>query len=231
MREAANREEWLHARLQLLEEEKALTRAQDRLAEARRALPMLRVEKDYRFTGPDGEVTLAGLFAGRAQLLVYHFMFAPGWQEGCPICSFWADTLDGLAPHLAARDTSLALVSRAPFADLAAYRRRMGWRLDWVSSGGSDFDRDMGVSFTEAELAEGRQVYNYREGARTGSEAPGLSVFRSDGETVWHAYSVYARGLERFNATYQLLDLTPLGRNEEGLPFPMAWVRRHDDYG
>lgn len=230
MREAASREDWRDARLRLLEEEKALTRARDRLAEARRALPALRITKDYRFTGPEGELTLPDLFTGRSQLVVYHFMFGPDWEAGCPICSFWADTLDGLVPHLAARDTALTLVSRAPYDRLAAYRRRMGWDIPWVSSLGSDFNHDMGVSFTDEDLARGEQVYNYRKGGFEGSEAPGLSVFRREGATVWHTYSVYARGLDGFNAAYQLLDLTPKGRDEDALPFPMAWLRRHDEY-
>lgn len=223
--EIVTRETWLEARHALLNAEKAQTRASDTLAAQRRALPAVRVEADYRFRGPHGEVGLADLFDGKGQLAIYHFMFAPGWEEGCPICSFWADNLDGLAPHLAARDLALVMVSSAPWEALEAYRARMGWRIPWMSSAGSAFNRDLGVT-----LADGAD-YNFGTGRFPGTEAPGLSLFmRSPDGGVLHVYSTYGRGLEEVNAAYGLLDLAPKGRDEAGLPFPMAWIRRRDSY-
>ena len=230
-RETVDRETWLAASKELLKREKALTRERDLLAEARRALPRVRVEADYGFEGPEGALSMADLFAGRSQLAVYHFMFAPDWEAGCPICSFWADSLNGLAPHLAARDVSLVMVSNAPVAALESYRARMGWALRWVSAEGSSFGHDMGVSFTPDELARGDYSYNYRKRGFSGPEAPGFSAFERDADgAIHHTYSVYARGLDGFNAAYQLLDLMPKGRDEAGLPFSMAWLRRHDEY-
>jgi predicted dithiol-disulfide oxidoreductase (DUF899 family) len=221
----ATREDWLAERLALLAREKALNRARDELAAARRALPWVRIDKPYRFEGAGGPLGLADLFAGRSQLALYHFMFGPDWQEGCPSCSFWADGYDGMAVHLAARDVTLAAASRAPLAKLLAYRDRMGWRFPWVSALGSDFNADFGVTLPEAG-----GTYNYAPTRRTG-EMPGLSVFVRDGDAVFHTYSTYARGLDPLNSAYQILDLTPKGRDEAGLPWPMAWVRRHDRYG
>jgi predicted dithiol-disulfide oxidoreductase (DUF899 family) len=223
------RETWLAARKELLAKEKELTRQRDRLSAERRALPWVKVDKAYVFEGPAGKETLADLFAGRGQLLVYHFMFGPDWEEGCPSCSFWADNYNGITQHLKHRDVQLVAISRAPIAKLEAYRRRMGWSFKWVSSLGSDFNRDYHVSFTPEE--KGSAYYNYREGGFSGSEAPGISVFfKDEGGAIFHTYSCYARGLDAMNSAYQLLDLVPKGRDEDGLPHPMAWVRRHDRY-
>lgn len=226
-----DRDTWLQARLALLDAEKAHMRAGDALAARRRTLPKVRLDKDYRFTGAEGEVTLAGLFGRHGQLVIYHFMFGADWDEGCPSCSFWADNFDGIDAHLAARDTAFACVSTAPYDRLAAYRDRMGWRFRWVSSAGSGFNHDFNVSFTPEELEAKDNVYNYRRGGFGGEEAPGLSVFErvADG-AVLHTYSTYGRGVEAFNGAYHILDLTPKGRDEDGLDWPMQWVRRHDRY-
>ena len=221
-------EEWLKAHKEHLAKEKAFTRQRDELARERRALPWERVEKEYVFEAPEGRVTLADLFAGRGQLLVQHFMFGPDWNEGCPSCSFWSDNFNGIDAHLAHRDTSFVVVSRAPIAKLEAYRKRMGWTLRWVSSLGSDFNFDYGVSFKPNEEA---LKYNHETMAPYGEETPGLSAFRrgEDG-AIYRTYSTYARGLDVLNGTYHLLDATSKGRDEEGLSFSMAWVRRHDQY-
>jgi predicted dithiol-disulfide oxidoreductase (DUF899 family) len=225
-----SRDEWLAARKTLLAKEKELLRLRDELSAERRRLPWVRVDKTYVFDGPDGEETLADLFTGRSQLLVYHFMFGPDWSEGCPSCSFWADNFNGIVVHLEHRDVSLAAISRAPLEKLDAYKKRMGWSFKWVSSLGNDFNRDYHVSFTPQEQATA--VYNYAPRGFGSSEAPGVSVFAKD-ETgrVFHTYSCYARGLDSLNSAYQLLDLVPKGRDEDGLSYPMAWVRRHDRYG
>jgi len=224
------REEWRAERLALLEREKELNRLRDELAAQRRALPWVPVEKDYRFDGPDGPASLRDLFAGRSQLLVYHFMFGPDWEEGCPSCSFWADSFDGVTVHLAARDVTLVAVSRAPYDKLAAYRRRMGWTFPWFSSGASDFNEDFNVSFTPDQQRTSGE-YNYRTIERPGDELPGISAFVTDaGGRVFHTYSAYARGLDPVNSGYQLLDLAPKGRDESGLAWPMQWLRRHDAY-
>ena len=218
----APREEWLRARLDLLQAEKELTRQRDELSRRRRALPWVRVDKAYRFDTVDGPRSLPELFEGRSQLLVYHFMFGPEWPEGCPSCSFWADNFDGVGVHLAHRDVTFLAVSRAPLDRLLAYRSRMGWTFPWVSSSGSDFNLDFGVSDSP--------TYNYAPSEAPQEELPGLSAFaQRDGE-VFHTYSCYARGLDAFNGAYQLLDLTPKGRDEDGLEHPMAWVHRHDAY-
>lgn len=212
-------------RADLLLREKAHLRERDALAAARRRLPPVPVAEDYRFVTEAGEATLAGLFGPSSQLAVYHFMFGPDWAEGCPSCSFWADAFDGMLPHLAARDVAFVAVSRAPLDRLLAYRRRMGWRFPWVSATGEAFSRDHGVT-----LPPEGGAYNF--GARIAKgEMPGLSVFLREGGAVFHTYSTYARGLEAFNPVYQILDLVPKGRDEAGLPWPMAWVRRHDRYG
>jgi predicted dithiol-disulfide oxidoreductase (DUF899 family) len=224
--------EWLTARKQLLVKEKELTRRRDELAAARRELPWVRVEKPYVFNGPSGKQGLADLFGESSQLVVYHFMLGPGWKEGCPSCSLLADHLDGSAVHLGARDVALAVVSRAPYDGIEAFKRRMGWRFRWVSSHESDFNRAYHVSFSKDEVASGSSYYNYEEGAFPSSEAPGLSVFAKDEQgAIFHTYSSYARGGEPFIGVYHFLDLVPKGRNEEGLPWPMAWVRHHDKYG
>lgn len=224
------RKEWTAARLELLAREKELNRRRDELAEERRRLPWVPVEKDYRFKGPDGPRSLHDLFEGRGQLLVYHFMFGPDWDEGCPSCSFWADSFDGVAVHLAARDVTLACVSRAGYEKLAAYRARMGWTFPWYSSAESDFNYDFGVSFITEQQRNGG-TYNFAHHEHPLDELPGLSAFASDGSgAVFHTYSTYARGLDPINSAYQLLDLAPRGRDEGGLEWPMAWLRRHDSY-
>ena len=222
--------EWLAARKALLAKEKELTRLRDDLSRQRRELPWVKVEKTYVFDAPRGKETLSDLFAGRGQLIVDHFMFGADWQEGCPSCSFWADTYDGVVVHLEQRDASFVVVSTAPLDKLEAYRKRMGWSFKWVSSLNNDFNRDYHVSFTPAE--QKTADYNYRADGFGSSEAPGISVFAKDAAgSVFHTYSCYARGLDALNGAYQLLDLIPKGRDEQGLPHPMAWVRRHDRYG
>lgn len=224
--------EWLAARRSLLDKEKDLTRRRDALAAERQALPWVRVDKTYAFEGPTGRQNLAELFGGRSQLVVYHFMLGPGWKEGCPSCSLLADHLDGARVHLAARDVTITLVSRAPYAEITRFRERMGWDLPWVSSHGGDFNRDFHVSFTKDEVAAGSFYYNYGEGGFPSEEAPGISVFAKDTSgAIFHTYSTYARGGEPLIGAYYLLDMVPKGRDEEGLPWPMAWVRHHDRYG
>lgn len=228
---AVSREEWLAARVRLLVKEKELTRQRDALAAERRALPWVRVEKDYRFEMATGTATLAELFAGRRQLIVYHFMFGPDWEEGCKSCSILADHIDASAVHLAQRDVTLVVVSRAPFARLEGFKRRMGWRFPWVSSLGSEFNFDHQVSFPEHQAASAGVYYNYRRGTDPAGEAPGLSVFwREPSGEVFHTYSCYARGLDPLMGIYNWLDLVPKGRDEADLPWPMAWVRHHDSY-
>lgn len=225
-----SREEWLATRKAFLAKEKEATRQRDALAAARRALPMVRLEKPYEFDGPSGKRSLADLFEGRPQLIVYHFMFDPSWEQGCKSCSLSADTFDGAVKHLRGRDTAFAAISRAPLAKLLAFQRRMGWTFPWYSSAGSDFNYDFHVTFPPDDLAAGRTEYNYVVQRFPEPEAPGASVFLRDGGEVFHTYSTYARGLDHLIATYGLLDLTPLGRNEGGLPHTMSWVRHHDRY-
>lgn len=230
MHKIVSNKEWLAARKGFLAKEKEFTKARDELSRQRRELPWVKVDKSYVFDGPSGKESLSDLFAGRGQLIVYHFMFGPDWNEGCPSCSFWADNYNGVAVHLAHRDVSLVAISRAPLEKLEAYRKRMGWSFKWVSSASNDFNRDYHVSFTPEE--QGTAVYNYAAGGFGSSEAPGASVFaKDDAGGVFHTYSCYARGLDALNGAYQLLDLVPKGRDEQGLPYPMAWVRRHDKYG
>ncbi len=223
-----SRQEWLEARKAFLEKEKAFTKAREDLARERRELPWVRIDKVYSFEGIEGPLTLADLFGKHDQLIVQHFMFGPDWHEGCPSCSFWADNFNGIDGHLAQRDTSFVLVSRAPLAKLEAYRKRMGWTLRWVSSLGNDFNFDYGVSFKPGEQDI---KYNFETIKPHGEESPGLSAFRrGDDGAIYHTYSTYARGLDVLNGTYQLLDITSKGRDESGLPYPMAWVKRHDRY-
>ena len=225
-------EEWLAARKQLLAEEKAFTKQRDELSQRRRALPWVRVDKPYVFDGPDGKVSLSDLFTGRSQLIVYHFMFGPDWQAGCKSCSFWADNYNGIVEHLNQRDVSLVAISRAPLAKQQAFARRQGWRFKWLSSLGNDFNFDYQVSFSADDLAKGAVTYNYARRENTMAELPGISVFcRDDSGSVFHTYSCYARGLDMLNGAYHLLDLVPKGRDEAGLPYPMAWVRIRDEYG
>jgi predicted dithiol-disulfide oxidoreductase (DUF899 family) len=226
----ATREEWLAARERLLGKEKELTRLRDRLSAERRELPWVRIEKDYVFEGPDGKESLAELFDGRSQLMIYHFMFGPGWEQGCPSCSFVSDHIDGANWHLPHRDVTLLAVSRAPLSQIQAFKARMGWRFKWVSSYGSDFNYDFHASFTEEELAKGKVYYNY-DMVEGYDELPGLSVFYKDpGGAVFHTYSTYARGLDLLIGAYNYLDLAPKGRDEAALPSTMDWVRHHDRY-
>jgi predicted dithiol-disulfide oxidoreductase (DUF899 family) len=223
--------EWLAARKALLAKEKEFSRQRDAMAALRREMPWVKVEKSYVFEGPNGKVSLADLFAGRSQLIIYHFMLGPDWKEGCPGCSFLADTFDGAVPHLAARDTSFVAVSRAPLAQILPFQKRMGWKFRWVSSSGTSFNYDYRVSFTKEERDTGSIFYNYGPFKRTDEEHPGASVFHKNaaGE-IFHTYSTYARGLDIMLAAYNWLDITPKGRDEANLGFPMAWVRHHDKY-
>jgi predicted dithiol-disulfide oxidoreductase (DUF899 family) len=247
--ETGTREQWLAARVALLREEKELTRRGDALAQQRQALPWVRVDKDYRFDTDEGNVPLAGLFRGCSQLLVYHFMFGPGYKAGCPSCSSIADGFNGIAVHLMNHDVMFSAVSRAPLATLQAYKRRMGWTFPWASSDGGDFNFDFNVSFTETQQREGQVDYNYQPGghamdasptpapvaefaASCGTDAltyardrPGLSAFVLDAGVVYHTYSTYARGVDGIWGMYQWLDRAPRGRNETGV-----WWRRHDEY-
>lgn len=227
----ASREEWLKARKALLDREKEHTKARDALAAERRALPWVRIDNPYLFDTETGEKTLADLFGDHRQLVVYHFMYGADWEAGCKSCSFWADNLNGTEAHLAHRDTAMVLVSTAPLDRLLKYRDRMGWTIPWVSSGRSSFNSDFGVTFSDEELDSGDFTYNYRKGGFGGTEAPGMSAFvRGENGAIYHSYSCFARGLDHFNGTYQLLDLTPLGRHEDDLNYTMEWLRRRDEY-
>jgi predicted dithiol-disulfide oxidoreductase (DUF899 family) len=224
--------EWLEARKALLAKEKEFSRLRDRLAAERRALPWVKIEKRYEFDGPTGRETLAELFGGRSQLVVYHFMLGPGWEQGCPSCSYLADHFDGAVVHLAQRDVTFVVVSRAPFAEIEKFQKRMGWRFKWVSSFNTDFNHDFHVSFTPEERAKGKVEYNYAPSEFPSEEAPGLSVFAKDAAgKLFHTYSSYARGLDILLGAYNFLDMVPKGRDEAGLPWSMAWVRHHDRYG
>jgi predicted dithiol-disulfide oxidoreductase (DUF899 family) len=223
--------EWLAARKDLLRKEKEFSRLRDELSRQRRALPWEKVEKNYVFDGPRGKETLSDLFSGRSQLVVYHFMFGPGWKEGCPSCSFLADGFDGAAVHLVQRDVTFLAISRATLPEIEAFRKRMGWQFKWVSSFGNDFNYDYHVSFTKEEQAKGKVYYNYEPTEFPSEEGPGASVFyKNDAGEIFHTYSTYARGLDPLLMTYQWLDLTPRGRDEDRLAFSMAWVRHHDKY-
>jgi predicted dithiol-disulfide oxidoreductase (DUF899 family) len=223
--------EWLAARTELLAKEKQFTRERDALSAERRKLPWVKVEKDYVFDGPEGKVTLASLFGEHSQLVVYHFMFGPGWEEGCKSCSYLADHFDGPSLHLAHRDVTLLAVSRAPLPQIQAFQKRMGWRFPWVSSYENDFNHDYHVSFSKDEIAQGEVYYNYQNIPGPMEELPGLSVFYKDAEgAIFHTYSTYARGLDILVGTYNFLDFAPKGRDEDELKFSMAWVRHHDKY-
>jgi len=226
-----SREEWLAVRKALLVKEKEFNRFRDALSAERRALPWVRLDKRYEFDAPEGKVTLADLFEERSQLIVYHFMFHPDWKAGCKSCSFWIDSLPAHLEHLNQRDVSYAAISRAPLAKLEAYKKRQGWTVNLVSSFGSDFNHDFGVSFTKEEVAAGTVVYNYASDGYKAEELPGISVFFRDADgAIYHTYSTYARGLDMLNATYHYLDIAPMGRNEDGLSYPMEWVRIRDEY-
>ena len=223
------RDEWLRARRELLAREKEHTRRGDELAAARRALPWMRIEKPYAFDGPDGRRTLPELFAGKSQLVMYHFMFDPAWDAGCPHCSFWADGFDRVPVHLAHRDVTFVAVSRAPRDKLVAYARRMGWSFPWYSSYPSDFNYDLGVAFRPEELAAGHAQYNFVDTDPGETEREGVSCFYRDGDgKVFRTYSAYARGIDLLNPAYAFLDLAPKGRDEGGQG--QFWVRRRDEY-
>jgi len=227
----ATRTDWLTERTALLAREKEFTAARDALSAARRQLPWVRVDKQYRFAGTDGALSLSEMFAGRGQLVIYHFMFGTDWDQGCTSCSFWIDNLHGIAAHLRARDTTLALVSKGPLDKLMAYRARMGWSLAWYSSAGTDFNEDYHVTFPQEARNAGKVTYNYRQTKMGMSDMTGISVFAKDaGGQVFHSYSTYGRGVDMLNGAYHILDLTPKGRGEDDLEFPMSWLKRHDKY-
>ena len=229
--EVVSHDEWTQARKAFLAREKEFSRQREALARERRELPWEEVAKDYVFDGPDGKLTLPDLFGGCSQLVVYHFMFPPEWDAGCPHCSFWADNFNGAPVHLRARDVSFAAVSRAPIGKIAAYKQRMGWSFPWVSAGETDFNYDFGASFAPEDVAAHAPVYNY--GSDPGLEdREGISIFaRDESGRVFHSYSTYARGIDAVNGTYQFLDLVPKGRDEPADGFTQFWVRRHDEYG
>jgi predicted dithiol-disulfide oxidoreductase (DUF899 family) len=223
-------EEWIAARRRFLEKEKDFTRLRDQLSRERRELPWERVEKEYVFEGEKGPETLADLFDGRAQLMVYHFMYDPSWDIGCKSCSFWADNFNGIIPHLNQRDLSMVAISRAPLPQLQAQARSLGWTFKWVSSAATDFNYDYNVSFAPADFARGQVYYNYAAQKPTRTELPGVSAFlRKEGQ-IFHTYSAFSRGIDMLNTAYHYLDLAPRGRDEEALPYPMAWVKHRFAY-
>ena len=225
-----SQDEWLEARKHLLTQEKEFIRLRDRLSQQRRELPWEKVEKNYVFEGPRGKETLADLFEGRSQLVVYHFMFAPDEKEGCRACSFWADGFNSIGVHVNHRDVTMVAISRAPIEKLEAFKRRMSWNFKWLSSGGNDFNYDYHVSFTP-EALENEVEYNYAKRKTDSSDLPGVSVFYQDSKgNIFHTYSAYARGIDILNPAYNYLDLVPKGRDEAILEWPMAWVRYHDQY-
>lgn len=230
-RKIVSADEWLVARRALLAREKALLKERDELRQQTRELPWVKVEKAYVFEGADGKQTLADLFEGRSQLIVKHFMMAPGWQQGCLGCSFGADQVDGSVVHLVNHDVMFVAVSRAPYPEIAAYHKRMGWKFKWVSSNGSDFNFDYNVSFSEADKARGKVFYNFETTDYMGEELPGYSVFYTDkAGDIFHTYSTFARGTELIGGVYGFLDVTPHGRNEPLGGNLTNWVRRHDEY-
>ena len=223
-------DEWLRERTALLAREKELTKLRDELSQARRDLPWEAVTKDYVFEGPKGRESLGDLFDGRSQLIVYHFMFDPGWAAGCPHCSHWADSFNGSIVHLNHRDVSMVAISQAPYRQLEAYHQRMGWTFRWLSSFENDFNFDCGVTFTPEEVASKQALYNFVRQDPHNSQREGISVFYRDANArIFHTYSTYARGIDAMSVDYQYLDLVPKGRDENGRgPY---WVRRHDEYG
>jgi predicted dithiol-disulfide oxidoreductase (DUF899 family) len=223
--------EWVAARKELLRKEKEFTRQRDQLSELRRELPWVKVDKHYVFEGPSGKETLGDLFGSKSQLIVYHFMLGPGWEEGCPSCSFLADHFEGSLVHLANRDVSFVAVSRAPLSEIEVFKKRMGWHFKWVSSFGNDFNHDYNVSFSKDEIAQHKAYYNYQTLDALREETPGASVFyKNNAGNLFHTYSTYERGLDILVGAYNYLDLVPKGRDEEGLDFTMSWVRHHDRY-
>ncbi len=224
-------EEWLVARKEHLAKEKEFTRLRDQLSRERRDLPWVRVDKKYVFDGPKGKESLSDLFEGRSQIVVYHFMFHPSWDEGCKSCSFWADNFNGITVHLNHRDVTTVAISKAPLAKLETFKKRMGWSFKWVSSFDTDFNRDCHVSFTPEEMERGEMYYNYGMNKFPMEEAPGISVFYRDKDnSIFHTYSCYARGLDMLNGAYHYLDLVPKGRDENSLSYHMAWLRHRDKY-
>ncbi|MCH9682577.1 MAG: DUF899 domain-containing protein [Deltaproteobacteria bacterium] len=221
---------WLDARRALLVREKELTRLRDEVSALRRALPHRPMERAYVFDSPQGPRSMLDLFGDSQQLLVYHFMFGPDWEAGCPSCTFWADHFDPMIPHLRARDTAFAVVSSAPLAKLQPYAERMGWRFPWVCSATNEFNREFAVTFSEQEVAGRSPLYNFGTQSAHGQQMPGASAFLRKGDEIVHTYSTYSRGLDILNGTYHWLDLTAKGRDEAQLTHPMAWVRRHDEY-
>jgi predicted dithiol-disulfide oxidoreductase (DUF899 family) len=227
----ASPEQWLAARLELLQQEKVITKLQDKLAQSRRELPWIKITEPYAFDSPRGRVSLANLFEGRSQLIVQHFMLGPGWEEGCKSCSFMLDHFNPTVLHLKARDVSFAVISHAPLAEILPFKQRMGWDVNWVSAHGNGFNQDFHVSFTEEEIARGQVDYNYGKMDFPQTEAPGISVFaRGADGTVYHTYSTYGRGVEVVMTTYDLLDLVPKGRDEDRDEYGMQWLRHHDRY-
>lgn len=226
-----SRDEWLSARTAYLAKEKEFTRLRDQLSQERRELPWVKVDKEYQFDSLNGKETLAELFEGRSQLIIYHFMFGPDWEEGCPSCSFWADNFNNIVVHLNHRDITLIAVSSAQLDKLEAYKKRMGWNFKWVSSFGNDFNYDYHVSFTPDEMKMNEVYYNYHLTPFVSDELSGVSVFYKNQEGgIFHTYSCYSRGLDMLNGAYHYMDLIPKGRDEDNLPFTMAWLRRHDSY-
>ena len=226
-----SKDEWLAARSALLKKEKEFTLLRDKLGQQQRDMPWVLVDKEYLFDGPNGKQTLSDLFDGRSQLIVYHFMYDPNWDAGCPSCSFWADNFNGIVVHLNQRDVTMIAVSKAPYSKIGEYKKRMGWDFKWVSSYDNDFNFDYHVSFTPEELSEKKAFYNYNLQDTHSPEREGVSVFYKDtAGHVFHTYSAYARGIDVLNVAYHYLDLVPKGRDEDGHEFPQFWVRRHDEY-
>ena len=227
-----SKDEWLAARSALLKKEKEFTLLRDKLGQQQRDMPWVLVDKKYLFDGPNGKQTLSDLFDGRSQLIVYHFMYDPNWDAGCPSCSFWADNFNGIVVHLNQRDVTMIAISKAPYSKIGEYKKRMGWNFKWVSSYDNDFNFDYHVSFTPEELSEKKAFYNYSFQDTHSPEREGVSVFYKDtAGHVFHTYSAYARGIDVLNVAYHYLDLVPMGRDEDGHEFPQFWVRRHDEYG
>jgi predicted dithiol-disulfide oxidoreductase (DUF899 family) len=227
-----SKDEWLAARSALLKKEKEFTLLRDKLGQQQRDMPWVLVDKKYLFDGPNGKQTLSDLFDGRSQLIVYHFMYDPNWDAGCPSCSFWADNFNGIVVHLNQRDVTMIAVSKAPYSKIGEYKKRMGWNFKWVSSYDNDFNFDYHVSFTPEELSEKKAFYNYSLQDTHSPEREGVSVFYKDtAGHMFHTYSAYARGIDVLNVAYHYLDLVPMGRDEDGHEFPQFWVRRHDEYG
>ena len=229
--QTVSREKWLSARLELLDQEKELTRLRDQISASRRKLPRVKIEQDYVFHTNQGEKSLADLFGAKSQLIIYHFMYGNDWEEGCKSCSFWADNFEGIDIHLANRDVSFIAMSRAELKTLNAFKKRMGWSFEWVSSLGSDFNRDFDVSFDAEDFENESATYNYRPFTYPMNEHAGVSVFQKDPDgSVYHTYSAYSRGLDILNGAYNYLDLVPKGRDEAQFEYGMEWLRHHDKY-